>query len=117
MGTYPTGVQYRGLNRAGAEYGDDWSGWSGQEYFTFPTTAELAAELTFYAGKGFNVLRLPISWERLQHDLYGDLDEDYRNQVEAFVEQANNGWLDGHPRSAQLQPVRNRGLRRKRPAG
>jgi len=25
MGTYPTGVRYRGINRAGAEFGEEWS--------------------------------------------------------------------------------------------
>jgi endoglucanase len=94
MGTYPTGVQYRGLNRAGAEYGDDWDGWTGQTFYTFPTPADLAAELTFYASKGFNILRLPISWERLQHDLNGDLDADYAGKVQSFVSQANaGGWV------------------------
>jgi endoglucanase len=28
MVAYPTGVRFRGLNRAGAEYGDDWDGWT-----------------------------------------------------------------------------------------
>ena len=94
MGTYPTGVQYRGLNRAGAEYGDDWDGWTGQTYYDFPNPAELAAELTFYASKGFNILRLPISWERVQHDLKGELDADYAGQVSSFVNQANaGGWV------------------------
>ena len=61
MSTYRTGVKYRGLNRAGAEYGNDWDGWSGQEFYTFPTKAQLETELTYYGSKGFNVLRLPIS--------------------------------------------------------
>lgn len=91
MSAYATGVKYRGLNRAGAEYGDDWDGWTGQTFFTFPTTAELASELESYGKRGFNILRLPISWERLQHKLYGDLDEDYKNQVVSFVNQANAG--------------------------
>jgi hypothetical protein len=88
---YPTGVKYRGLNRAGAEYGDDWDGWTGQEFFAFPTNTELAAELMYYGSKGFNILRLPISWERIQHELYGNLNESYSNQVISFVEQANAG--------------------------
>jgi endoglucanase len=95
MGTsYPTGVQYRGLNRSWAEWGDEWDGWSGETVYGFPTPADLAAELTFYASKGFNILRLPISWERVQHDLKGDLDADYAGQVTSFVSQANaGGWV------------------------
>lgn len=100
MGAYPTGVSYRGVNRAGAEYGDDWDGWTGQTFYTFPTSAELASELTYYGGKGFNIFRLPISWERLQHELNGPLDAVYLNLVQAFINQANaGGWpviLDLH---------------------
>jgi endoglucanase len=94
MSAYPTGVGFRGLNRAGAEYGDDWDGWNGQTFYTFPTEAELDAELTAYAAKGFNAIRLPISWERLQHSLNGPLDTVYANRVLAFANQANTaGWL------------------------
>src|SRR3954451_18893752 len=94
MATYPTGVSYRGLNRASAEYGDDWDGWTGQTFYTFPTKAELDSELDFYGGKGFNAVRLPISWERLQHSLDGPFDTDYANQVLSFVNQASAaGWL------------------------
>jgi len=94
MVAYPTGVRFRGLNRAGAEYGDDWDGWTGQTFYTFPTATELDSELAFYDDRGFNALRFPISWERLQHELNGPLDPVYINQVLAFVNQANAaGWL------------------------
>jgi endoglucanase len=94
MGGYPTGVRYRGLNRAGAEYGDDWDGWTGQKVYTFPTKVELDSELAFYGSRGFNAIRLPISWERIQHRLNGPLDTDYRDRVLSFANQANAaGWL------------------------
>jgi endoglucanase len=94
MSSYPTGVKYRGLNRAGAEFGDEWEGWNGQTFYTFPTMAELDSELAFYGSQGFNAIRLPISWERLQHDLLGPLDPGYTNQVVAFTNQAGlAGWL------------------------
>lgn len=89
VGPYPTGVAYRGINRAGAEYGNDWDGWTGQTYYTFPTTGELEAELTYLRGKGFNYVRFPISWERLQHSLNGSLNTSYRDKVIAFVDQCN----------------------------
>jgi hypothetical protein len=111
MGTYPTGVLYRGLNRAGAEYGDDWDGWTGQTFYTFPTAVDLASELAFYGDKGFNAIRLPISWERLQHSLNGPLDPGYTNQVLGFANQAAAAGLAGYHRSAQLQPIRNRRFR------
>jgi len=94
VGTYPTGVKYRGINRAGFEYGDDWDGWEGPSDFNIPTAAALATELAFYATKGFNIIRLPISWERMQHNLGGSFDEEYKQQVLAFVNQANVvGWI------------------------
>jgi endoglucanase len=94
MGAYPNGVSYRGINRAGAEYGDDWDGWTGQTFYTIPTKAELDSELAFYGDKGFNAIRLPISWERLQHSLSGPLETGYMNQVFAFANQAPAaGWL------------------------
>src|SRR5947207_15510699 len=99
MSSYPTGVKYRGLNRAGAEYGDDWDGWTGQTYYTFPTASELTSELSFYGSRGFNILRLPISWERIQHALNGSLDSTYAGQVLSFVNQANGG---GWPVSIDL---------------
>src|SRR6516225_10282985 len=94
MVAYPTGVRFRGLNRAGAEYGDDWDGWTGQTFYTFPTEAELDSELAFYGNKGFNTIRLPISWERLQQSLSGPLETGYMNQVLAFANQSTAaGWL------------------------
>src|SRR4051795_2298237 len=69
-----TGSQLRGVNRAGAEYGEDWCGWTGQTYYEWPSVTIRTAELNYYAAKGMNVVRLPISWERLQHTLYGPLD-------------------------------------------
>jgi endoglucanase len=88
MATYPTGVKYRGLNRAGAEFGDDWAGWTGQRYYAFPTAAELHTELTYYGNKGFNAIRLPISWERFQHRLNGAVTRAYRRKLLSLVNDA-----------------------------
>lgn len=93
MKPYTTGIQYRGLNRAGGEYGDDWDGWSGQTFYTIPTSPAFSPELDFYISKGFNILRFPISWERLQHKLDGSFDSTYLSQVQSFVEEANTKGL------------------------
>ncbi len=85
--SYETGCIYRGINRAGAEYGDDWDGWTDNYYYTFPTFGALYSELSYLNVKGFNTIRFPISWERLQHSLNGSLDTTYKNQVIAFVDQ------------------------------
>src|SRR3954451_21980182 len=101
MGTYPTGVAHRGINRPGGEYLDEWHGWQGQVFYDIPDPTRLAAELSLYRAEGFNAIRFPISWERLQHSLQGPLDPPtteggtgYTDQVTGFVQQATAaGWL------------------------
>ncbi|MFY1831438.1 glycoside hydrolase family 5 protein [Myxococcus fulvus] len=83
--TYPTGVAYRGINRAGMEYGNDWDGWTGQTYYEMPSSTQIAAELAYYKRKGFNLIRLPISWERLQHTLNGPLNTAYSNGMLNYI--------------------------------
>ncbi|NTX52197.1 glycoside hydrolase family 5 protein [Myxococcus sp. CA039A] len=83
--TYPTGVAYRGINRAGMEYGNDWGGWTGQTFYEMPSSTQITAELAYYKGKGFNLIRLPISWERLQHTLLGPLNTAYSNGMMNYI--------------------------------
>lgn len=83
--TYPTGVAYRGINRAGMEYGNDWDGWTGQTYYEMPSSTQITAELAYYKRKGFNLIRLPISWERIQHTLNGPLDTAYANGMMNYI--------------------------------
>lgn len=94
MAKYPSGVSYRGINRIGGEFLDEWDGWKDQLYYDIPDTARLTGELNYFADIGFNTIRFPISWERLQHTLQQPLDAPYTKQVTAFVEQATaTGWL------------------------
>lgn len=60
---------FRGVNISGAEFG----GLPGKfdSDYTWPTTRTL----DYFAGKGFNTIRLPFRWERLQPKLMGALDE------------------------------------------
>src|SRR4051794_23916141 len=96
-----TGPQLRGVNRAGAEYGDEWDGWTGQIYYEWarddlPLGSPVPIrtnELNYFASKGMNVIRLPISWERLQHTLNGPLDTVYRDNLKTYVTEAtSNGF-------------------------
>jgi endoglucanase len=104
-GLYTTGVPFRGINRPGPEYGDSWPGttygdeaWTGQAFFEWPNAtgggggtgspSAWATELNYYASKGFNTIRLPISWERLQNTLNGALDTTYSANLVACVNQA-----------------------------
>lgn len=56
----PADLCFRGLNISGAEYGDV-DGVEGVN-FTYPS----AATISYFAGKGFDTVRLPFRWERLQ---------------------------------------------------
>lgn len=81
-------VRFVGLNRAGPEYGNDWDGWTGQTYYEWPTTANRRAEFAYYAKKGVNTIRLPISWERLQHTLNGPFNATYQARMVEYVSEA-----------------------------
>lgn len=94
MGVYQSGVKYRGINRAGAEYGEAWDGWTGETFYDIPNSADLQKELNFYANKGFNAIRFPIAWERLQHQLKGNFDATYKGLVEGFINKSTErGYL------------------------
>jgi endoglucanase len=82
-------VKYRGINRAGMEYGDDWWGWQNIFWFDQPSHSEILNELAYFKSKGFNVIRLPISWERVQHTLYGPLTQTYVNTMMDFINTAS----------------------------
>lgn len=57
-----TDVTYnRGVNLAGAEFGGS-------------SLYNRESDFQYYAQKGFNILRVPIKWERMQPVLFGELD-------------------------------------------
>lgn len=60
---------FRGINISGAEFGS--VGGKVDKDYTWPSTSTL----DYFAGKGFNTIRLPFKWERLQPKLMGELDE------------------------------------------
>lgn len=61
-----------GINLAGAEFGKNIPGREGVDYH-FPTRKQIE----YFASVGFNSIRLPIKWERLQAEAGGPLDERY----------------------------------------
>lgn len=97
---YASGVPWRGINRPGAEYGNDWDAWLGPYFHVWPGdndstdgedpdwVAKWGVELNYNAAKGFNFIRVPISWERIQHTLNGPLATTYANKLVAVVTQA-----------------------------
>lgn len=59
----PADLCFRGLNISGAEYGE-FDGVEGTN-FTYPS----ADTVSYFAGKGFDTVRLPFHWHRLQPQL------------------------------------------------
>jgi len=78
-----TPMPYRGVNLAGAEFGDVLPGVEGVDY-TFPTTAEV----DYFLSKGMNTFRLGFKWERLQPQANGELAEAYATKLDALVADA-----------------------------
>lgn len=67
-----------GINLAGAEFAPNvLPGVEGVEY-KFPTSVQIEK----YKRAGFGAIRLPILWERIQPELYGDLNEQYVRSIE-----------------------------------
>ncbi|HTM76186.1 MAG TPA: hypothetical protein VL133_00950 [Devosia sp.] len=60
-----------GINLSGAEYEVTGNG-ATDTHFVFPTQAQI----DYYGAKGFSQIRLPLSWERLQPTLNGELNQD-----------------------------------------
>lgn len=70
---------YEGVSLAGAEFGSS-AGTYGADY-TYPN----ASEVSYFAGKKMNIVRVPFLWERLQHSLNGDLDSTELGRLDAIV--------------------------------
>jgi endoglucanase len=60
---HAAGVQFAGVNLAGAEFTENaLPGTHGQNYI-YPSTQEI----DYFLSKGMNTIRMPFRWERLQH--------------------------------------------------
>lgn len=73
-----------GTNLASAEFAHSKSpGVYGKDYI-YPN----AAELDYFAAKGMGLFRLPFLWERIQHELNGELNEAELDRMMKFVDAA-----------------------------
>jgi endoglucanase len=70
---------FRGINLSGAEFGKP-GGVPSRDY-TYPS----ADTVSYFAGKGFDTVRLPFLWERLQPVLMQPLDKDEVNRLKEAV--------------------------------
>lgn len=75
----PADLCFRGLNISGAEYGEA-DGVEGVN-FIYPS----ASSVSYFANKGFDSVRLPFKWERLQPQLGQGLDDHELDRLKASV--------------------------------
>lgn len=78
-------VPYRGVNLAGAEFGDALPGVVDKDY-KFPTRAEV----DYFMTKGMNTFRVGFKWERLQRSANGGFDSAYAGSLDDLVEYATS---------------------------
>ncbi|KUK74393.1 MAG: Endoglucanase, partial [Proteiniphilum acetatigenes] len=72
-----------GLNMAGADFGKNFPGVYNKDY-TYPT----AANLDYVKSKGFRLIRLPFKWDRIQHQLNGELEREELKRLRNVVDEA-----------------------------
>lgn len=78
------GLSWRGVNLAGAEFGESkLPGAYGTDYI-YPSNASVG----YYKAKGMNLIRLPFRWERLQPQLNQAVDPDELDRLKNFVDAA-----------------------------
>ena len=74
-------VKYTGINIAGGDFGpQNLPGRYGTDYI-YPDHATI----DYFAAKGMNIIRVPALWERLQHQLDGDLDSAEMKRLDDVV--------------------------------
>jgi len=78
----PKGLVFAGVNIAGAEFGKP-AGMLGKDYI-YPGHDSIDR----WAGLGFNLIRVPLRWERLQPDLNGPLKDKELAELRRVVEHA-----------------------------
>jgi endoglucanase len=84
MGTKKT-VPLTGVNIAGADFGDhNLPGVFGRDYI-YPESSSI----DYWANRA-NIIRLPVRWERLQHQLEENLDEREMQRIDAVVSSATS---------------------------
>lgn len=77
----------RGVNIAGAEFGEGTIPGDFNTHYTFNSEETFA----YFATRGLPLLRVPIRWERIQRQPFGELDADYLNGL-----RGNIAWAKAH---------------------
>ena len=80
-----------GVNASGAEFAHDKVPGIFNKNYTYPTVTQL----DYFKSKGLTLFRMPFLWERIQHELDGELDKEELSRMMAFVDAARerNLWV------------------------
>jgi endoglucanase len=81
-----TSVSYRGVNIAGGEFAPSKLPGKYDRDYTYPDSRSMA----YFAAKGMNIIRVPVLWERLQHQLGSELDRREMARLDAVIDQATS---------------------------
>ncbi len=83
----PTPVAMFGVNLEGPEQNP------GTDYYDYPNTrwggSYYTGSLDYYKARGRRIVRLPLSWERMQPTLYGALDSTQLSKLDSFLSDAS----------------------------
>ena len=79
-------LTYAGVNLSGAEFNPKKKPGVLNKDYRYPA----AADYSYFARKGMNIIRLPFLWERLQPSVNGPLDQDQLAMIRKAVENAQN---------------------------
>ncbi len=74
-----------GVNASGMEYGSQFPGAAGTDYALITDS-----EIDSYQSSHLNLIRLPLSWERLQPTLQAELNTIYLNQIRHILNYASS---------------------------
>ncbi|SEG33688.1 glycoside hydrolase family 5 protein [Vibrio hangzhouensis] len=77
---------YFGVNLSGGEFNTKALPGKFNEDYTFPSTAEV----DYFVSKGMTIFRLPFRWERLQQEIYDDLDPLQLERIDQLVDHIAN---------------------------
>jgi len=84
-----TSVRYTGVNIAGGDFAaENLPGTYGRDYI-YPDPDTIA----YFAAKGMNIIRVPIRWERIQHQLEGALDSEEMKRLDDVIGYARSRGL------------------------
>ena len=79
-----------GINLACAEFGEGNLPGEYDVHYTYPSVREL----DYFKSKGLNLVRLPFKWERIQNELYGELNSTELIRIKNFVRAAEERGID-----------------------